>query len=88
MKDPRADTGRAELEFLRAELTTGLTLSRIALDAKDEGKVDRNRVNARKAYDSVLHYMPKTFLPTPEWEEIKSRLAQLKAELKLLGEDI
>ncbi len=88
MKGPLSDTNRAELEFLRAELTTGLTLARIALDAQDEEKIERNRVNARKAYDSILHFMPRSFVPTAEWEEIKSKLAQLRDELKLLGEKL
>jgi hypothetical protein len=48
-----------EVEFLRTELRTGLTLSAIALRGGDKSRVDRNRVNARKAYDALLHFIPK-----------------------------
>ena len=78
----------AELQFLHAELLTGLTLSGIALEAKRKHKIDRNRINARKAYDSVLRFMPSTIMLDSECEEVKLKLAKLKAELLLLGEDV
>src|SRR5579884_780315 len=39
------------MTFFRAELRTGLNLSRIALRAAREDKIRRNRADARKAYD-------------------------------------
>jgi hypothetical protein len=50
--------------------------------------VDRNRVNARKAYDALLHFIPKVPLTSEEAGEIKIKLAELKSELRLLGEDV
>jgi hypothetical protein len=84
---PNADA--VGLEFLRTELTTGLTFSKIALDeTKDESKVERNRANARKAYNAVLHFMPGTILSAAESQEIEARMAQLRSALQQLGEDV
>jgi hypothetical protein len=84
---PNADA--VGLEFLRTELTTGLTFSKIALDeTKDESKVERNRANARKAYNAVLHFMPGTSLSAAESQEIEARMAQLRSALQQLGEDV
>jgi len=78
----------AEIEFLRAELLTGLTLTKIAREAKYEDKRERNRLNARKAYDSILRFMPKTDMGNEELNDIRSRLEQLRSELRLLGEQV
>jgi hypothetical protein len=79
---------RSGLAFLNAELRTGLTLSRIALSAIHQDKRERNRINARKAYDAILHYLPEANLSAREAEEIETRLAELRSELQLLGEKI
>ena len=78
----------AEVEFLRSELHTGLTLTRIALDASNRDKTDRNSANARKAYDAVLRFIPKVSLSNDETTELRTKLDQLKAELQMLGEEI
>ena len=78
----------AEIEFLRTELATGLTLCKIAREASHEDKRERNRLNARKAYDSILHFMPKADIVSEEWNDIRSRLEQLRSELRLLGEAV
>jgi hypothetical protein len=78
----------AEVEFLRTEVRTGLTLSAIALRGGDKSRVDRNRVNARKVYDALLHFIPKVPLTSEEAGEINVKLAELKSELRLLGEDL
>ena len=78
----------AGIDFIRAELHTGLTLSRIALVASDERKRDRNRVNARKAYDALLHFLPTVMLSDVELTEVKESLARLRSDLQLLGEEV
>ena len=78
----------ADIEFLRTELLTGLTLSKIALASTHADKTERNRVNARKAYDAVLHFMPRVILTEDEAREINDKLALLKTELQRLGEEI
>ncbi|PYV69661.1 MAG: hypothetical protein DMG96_33370 [Acidobacteria bacterium] len=82
------DPTSAEIDFLRSELSTGLTLTGIAQDSRDRARADRNRANARKAYDAVLRFAPKVGLSPDETAEIKSKLAQLRSELQRLGEEV
>ena len=82
------DPTLAEVDFLRSELQTGLTLTKIALDASRGDRTSRNRVNARKAYDAVVRFTPKVSLSESETNEIKSKLDQLRTQLQLLGEEI
>ena len=79
---------QAGLDFIRAELHTGFTLSRIALDASEGRKRDRNRVNARKAYDALLHFRPTVMFSDAELTEVKESLAKLRSDLQLLGEEV
>lgn len=90
MKDtPKlVDPTLAEIDFLRCELKTGLTLTKIALEATHREKSHRNSVNARKAYDAVLHFAPRVNLSQEETDEIKSKLEHLKSQLKLLGQEL
>lgn len=77
------------MAFIRAELTTGLTMSGIALGAgDDEQKRQRNHVNAKKAYDSILHFMPDTTLTDAELDEVREALKKLRSNLSQLGEDL
>lgn len=76
----------AEVESLRAELDTGLTMAQIALDASHAEKTERNRTNARKAYDSLLHFIPRTQLEPEIADEIDVKLEQLRLKLHELGE--
>jgi len=82
----RADFHHSGFSFVNAELDTGLTFARIALGAKGSDKVDRNRVNARKAYDSAMHFLPSTSLNTEEAGAIKEKISALQAALTKLGE--
>lgn len=82
------DPTPTELDFLRTELDTGMTLAGIALNASHREKSDRNCANARKAYDAVLHFAARVNLSAEESDEIKSKLEHLKSRLKLLGEEL
>ena len=73
---------------MRTELRTGLTMARIALEAESRNKVDRNRVNARKAYDTALRFLAKTPLTDEEAEEIRGMITRLKLALAELGEEL
>ena len=77
----------AEMEFLRTELFAGMTRAKIAQSATDECKRERNRGEARKAYDAVLHFLPQTPVSQGEKEKIESKIAELKFVLRSLGED-
>lgn len=79
---------RFAMAFLNAELHTGLTFSRVAMVTRSQEKKDRNRVNARKAYDSILHYLPGSHLTTRESNAFELKLDELRSVLKSLGEAI
>ena len=74
------------VDFLEAEVKTGLTFSSIAATSSDEEKMRRNQANARKAYDSILHFIEKAQLTSDEITELKPKIAQLQRELQALGE--
>lgn len=82
------ETSAARTHFLRTELHAGLSFSKIALESKDQSRIDRNRTNARKAYDTLLRFVPDAILSTEETKEINSQMAALKAALRQLGEDL
>ncbi len=46
-----------QIDFVRTEIDTGITLAEIAGDSSEEFKRIRNRTNARRAYDTALKYM-------------------------------
>lgn len=75
-------------DFLRAELMVGLTRAKMAQKASTESKRERNRVEARKAYDSVLRFLSKAALSPEENKEIDSKLTELKFVLQSVGEDV
>src|SRR5438270_12330241 len=66
-----AETG---YEFLKAEIHTGFTLAAIALDSEHEEKKERNRKNARVAYDTVVKTRGKVLLAPEQSKEISSQL--------------
>jgi hypothetical protein len=78
----------AGTEFLRAELLAGITRANIAQNTLDESKEQRNRREARKAYDAILRFLPQTFLLLDEKEQIDSKLLELKSALRSLGEQV
>jgi len=77
-----------EIEFLRAEALTGLTFSKIALGSRHPEKTDRNRAKARKAYDTLLRFMPQHNATSEAWVEIRVKVAELKSNLQQLGEEV
>jgi hypothetical protein len=79
---------QSELRFLEAELGIGFTSCRIAVQAKSNQKRERNLANARKAYDAIVYFRPKTELSSADTDRIDSQLAKLKAELRQLGEEL
>lgn len=78
----------AGTEFIRTELLAGLTRANIAEYTSDESKKQRNRREARKAYDAILRFLPQTFLSQEEKEQIGFKLTELKFALRSLGEDV
>jgi hypothetical protein len=82
------DPTLAGVDFLRTELRTGFTLTKLALRTSQPDKSSRSRANARRAYDTVVRFTPKVSLSADETKEIKTKLERLRSELKLLGEVI
>jgi len=80
------DYHQSGLSFVNAELDTGMTFARIALGAKGRTKIERNRMNARKAYDSALHFLANTSLNAEESRRFKEKFDALKTSLEKLGE--
>lgn len=79
---------RVGLEFLRAELHTGLTTANIAASAKDAQKKQRNHRMARKAYDTAMYFLEKSDLTESELAELKVQIEELRNALRALGEDV
>lgn len=75
-------------DFLRAELLAGMTRAKIAQNATEDSKRERNRLEARKAYNTVLRFLPSAGLS--QWERlgIDSKLTELRFVLQSLGEDV
>jgi len=75
-------------DFLRIDVETALTFSELALETDNAEKKERNRKNARKAYDTILHlWNGVTFTPSQE-VYLHEMMSRLKNDLALLGEDL
>jgi len=73
-------------DFVLGELDLGTTFCDVALSANDPGKKERNRRNARRAFESALHFLPALNLGGTEQEVVQakvSRLNHLLAQLDL-----
>ena len=82
------DQQEVTANFLKNELQTGITFADLALTARHEDRRERNKANARKAYDTALRFM-STGSPTPKiTAEMEDRLEHLRAQLKKLGETV
>ena len=77
---------RASVDFLKADVSTALTFTGIALEADDPGKRDRNRRAARKAYDTITRLMLRVTLTDGDASILARNLQRLKSELAKLGE--
>ncbi len=90
VSERRNDYHESGFKFVNAELDTGLTFVRIAMGAKAgrraSEKMQRNRMNARKAYDSALHFLSSTSLNADEARMINEKIVALKSGLEKLGE--
>ena len=82
MNHTRAQT--SNVDFLRTELETGLTFASIAEQASDEGKINRNRDNARKAYLSARRFISCILLSERDSAELHKMLKELEDRLHSL----
>jgi len=74
------------LGFVLTELETATAFADIALMSDDVHKTLRNRLNARKAYETALRFMQ--VLPEDDRARLADKLDPLKLKLVELGEDL
>jgi len=74
------------LRFVLTELETANAFADIALQSDDVHKTLRNRLSARKAYDTALRFM--RLLPDDDSGRIADKLDPLKSKLVELGVDL
>jgi len=88
--DELTTTGRqlnsTSVDFLRIDAETALTFTGLALETDNPEKKDRNRKNARKAYDTILHLWDRVTFTSAEEAYMKATMERLKRELIQLGE--
>lgn len=73
--------------FLITDLGVAMTLIRIAGNAAEGSeKRNRNRANARRAYDAVSRISAHVFLAADDRQVVDERLAELRSALEQLGE--
>jgi hypothetical protein len=80
------DANAASIDFLKVEVHTGLTFARIAHHSTHEEKTERNRAQARLAYDTVLRFIGRVSMTDAESASLTEQMAELKQQLKDLGE--
>lgn len=78
------------VKFLLTEIETGLTFAHVAVTAKpnQKDKIERNRKNARKAYDTLLRFQPQVSFSEEENAKFKAGKKKLEAALRVLGEPV
>ena len=74
--------------FLRTSADTGLMYASIAWTANDEEKVRHHRAKARRAYNSIQHFIQQVELTSDEKAELTPKVEKLKRELRALGEPV
>jgi hypothetical protein len=82
-----SELNRTSTDFLKIDLQTALTFSRIALENNtDNEKRRRNRRNARRGYDTIIRLIKRVSLSDGDAKFMSYNLERLKSELRQLGE--
>ena len=84
----QVDVQATMIKIIKTEMKVGLTFADIALQTYDRAKRQRNRTNARLAYDTVMRYCKASRFSDEDEREIQSCGARLKAALQQLGESV
>lgn len=82
----REQMNRVKADFLKTDLQTALTFTKIARQTHDDIQKKRSCRAARKAYDTVLSMIPKVDLNDSDRRVARKGLTQLKSDLEALGE--
>ena len=82
-----SELNRTSTDFLKVDLQTALTFSRIALENNsDTEKRRRNRRNARRGYDTIVRLVEKVSMSAGDAKFMSHNLERLKSDLRQLGE--
>ena len=83
----RASLNNRRIEFLQVDLDLGLTMAQIAACA-DNGseRRERNRCNARRAYNAILKFHEKVVTTAEQSRQLNRKLRLLHTALVDLGE--
>jgi uncharacterized coiled-coil DUF342 family protein len=91
--DPRVQTIKDELndrkiELMKVDLEVASTFAMIAEDSRNDAvKRTRNRANARRGYDTIIHFMETAILTKADRNTLTKNLGRLKSTLVRLGEE-
>jgi hypothetical protein len=85
----QASFRRSGAEFIMVDLDLAFTFLDIASTSQVAETACRNQENARTAYDMILRLLPRSIaaLSTPERQNVKDKLTDLKSRLEELGEE-
>lgn len=72
---------RARIAFIKIDLDSAITFTKVARIAEDAEIRDRNIANAWKAHDTVQRYMAVADLSREDVAEIENKILRLKAAL-------
>src|SRR5262249_19038996 len=71
-------------DFLKVDVETALTFSGMALETDNPEKRERNRSNARKAYDTICRFSKKVQFTREQEIYISEMMVRLKDHLEQL----
>jgi hypothetical protein len=86
MSDVLSDLNHTGAEFLMIELDLASAFLDVADTSRLKETTCRNHKNARRAYDTVLAFLPRLTLNEVERQFMESRLAPSKTRLEAVGE--
>lgn len=82
------DANTANVNFLKTDLETALTFSRMALETSDPVKKNRTTRAARRAYDTITRLRRNVHPRQADADFLKKNLGLLKSDLLRLGESV
>ena len=82
----RERMNRVGANFLKLEVETALLFISIGRNTPDEARRKHSCRLAWRAYQTVLHLMPKVDLTSEDYQMVTQGLARLKTELEVLEE--
>jgi hypothetical protein len=86
LTDMGKELNATNVNFLKIDVETALTFSKLARQSTNEEKKERNRQHARRAYDTILHLWNTVAFTPDEEAYMRDMLTQLKIDLEMLGE--